>query len=115
MNIVNAVIVGVIALLSLAAGAAKVFKAPQELAFFESLGVDLNIMIAFGTVQIAAGALTFLNKFRKIGAVIAAISFLISAAMIFRTEQIGFALFSILPVAFALYILRIPTPSISLK
>lgn len=106
MKIVNAIIIGIIALLSLAAGVTKIFTAPQEISFFESLGIDLNIMIAFGFVQFAAGVLILLPKLRKIGAIVAAISFGISAIMIFRTGQIGFALFSILPIALALYILK---------
>ena len=104
MKIVRIILVIIIALLSLSAGAAKLMKVPQEVIFFESLGINLNMMWALGFFQVLAGVLIFVSKFRKIGAIFAALTFIISAIMILMTGQLGFGLFSLLPVILALYI-----------
>jgi len=106
MAILQKIILGIVALLSVAAGAAKIMEAPQEVAFFESLGIDLFFMIALGALQIVAGIIIFVPRFRIIGATIAAISFSISVAMIWMTGQIGFAMISVLPVALAIYVIH---------
>jgi len=107
MAILQKIALGLVALLSLAAGVAKIMKAPQEVAFFESLGIDLFFMIVLGTLQIASGLIILVQRFRVIGAIIAAISFSLSAAMIWITGQIGFAMVSVLPVALAIYVIRV--------
>jgi hypothetical protein len=110
MKILNIIILAIVALLSLAAGAAKIMKAPQEVVFFESLGISLTLMVALGVVQAVAGVMALVPRIRKIGAAIAAICFVISAIMILMSGQIGFGLISLLPAALAVYIF-ISTPS----
>ena len=104
MRIVKIIILAILALLSVAAGAAKLMKAPQETTFFESLGIDLTFMLMLGLLQVAGGIFIIVPKLRKIGAIVAAIAFSISTIMISMTGQIGFGFFSLLPVILALYI-----------
>jgi len=106
MAILQKIILGIVALLSVAAGIAKVMKVPQEVTFFESLGIDLFFMIALGALQLLAGLIILVPRFRVIGATIAAISFSISVAMIWMTGQTGFAMVSVLPVALAIYVIH---------
>ena len=104
MRIVRLIILAFIALLSIAAGAAKLMMVPQEMAFFESLGVDLTLMVVFGVFQIVGGIFLFVPKVRKVGATIVAAAFIISAIMIFMTGQTVFGLTSLIPAIVALYL-----------
>ena len=104
MKIVRVIILVIVALLSLAAGVAKIMKTPQETTFFDSLGIDLTFMLILGVLQVAGGIFIFVPKVRKVGAIVAAIAFSISTIMIFMTGQIGFGLFSLLPIVLALYL-----------
>ena len=96
------ILIAVIGVLSLAAGAAKLTSAPQEVQFFQEAGVGLGWMLALGALQIAGGILLIFHRLRKVGAVLAAIGFALSAAMIFATGNTVFAAFSMLPVGLAL-------------
>ena len=104
MRIVKIIILAILGLLSLAAGAAKLMKAPQETTFFDSLGIDLTFMLLLGLSQVIGGIFIIAPKLRKIGAIVVAIAFSISTIMISMAGQVGFVLFSLLPVLLALYI-----------
>ena len=62
MKVVNFLIIAVVALLSIAAGAAKVMQAPQEMEFLQSVGLSKSLIMVFGLVQIAVGLLLVLQK-----------------------------------------------------
>lgn len=94
----------IVAFLSIAAGVAKLMKVPQETTFFDSLGIDLRFMLILGIFQVAAGIFIFMPRARRMAAILTAIAFSFSTIMIFMTGQIGFGLFSILPVVLALYL-----------
>lgn len=101
MKILRIAILAIVSLLSVAAGLAKVMRVPQEASFFEGLGLSLGLMIALGGLQLVGGVLVIFPKSRKLGAILAAIAFLMSAIMVFMNGQIGFGLFSLLPAALA--------------
>ncbi|NNE57051.1 MAG: hypothetical protein HKN36_02990 [Hellea sp.] len=104
MTLIQRIAIGAIAILSAAAGGAKVAMVPNEAAFFEGLNLSLKYMMVLGVVQIAAALLILLPKFRMVGAALAAMGFLISAVMIFKNGQTGFAAVSLIPVLLAGYV-----------
>lgn len=104
MRAIKIIVLGVVFLLSLAAGAAKLMRAPQEVAFFEALGLDLTLMSVLGGIQVLAALTLLLTRYRKTGAVLAAIGFAVSAIMIFANSQPGFAWVSLIPVGLAGFI-----------
>jgi len=101
MKIINILIIAIIALLSVAAGLAKVTQVPQEMEFLQSVGLSKIPIIVFGLVQIAGGVLLAPKKTRLLGAVFAASAFVLSTVLIFVGGNLAFGLFSILPAALA--------------
>jgi len=101
MKIVSYLIITIVALLSLAAGLAKVMQAPQEMEFLQGAGLSPGLIVAFGLVQILGGLLLVPGKTRMVGAVVAGSAFTVSAALLFMSGNLAFGLISILPVALA--------------
>jgi hypothetical protein len=98
---INALIIAVVALLSFAAGLAKVLQTPQEMEFLQSFGLTSVMIVAFGLVQILGGVLLLAPKTRLPGAVFAASAFAVSAVLVFVAGNPVFGLVSILPLALA--------------
>ncbi|MBT8050224.1 MAG: hypothetical protein KJN61_07435 [Gammaproteobacteria bacterium] len=101
MKIVSYLIITILALLSIAAGLAKIMQTPQEMEFLQGAGLSPGLIVLFGLVQILGGLLLVPGKTRIVGAVMAASAFAISAALIFMSGNLSFGLISILPVALA--------------
>lgn len=101
MKIVNALIIAIIALLSIAAGLAKVMQSPQEMEFLQSFGLSSFLIVVFGLVQIAGGVLLVPRKTRMPGAILATSALLLSAILIFIGGNLVFGLVSLIPVALA--------------
>jgi len=93
-----------LALLGGAAGAAKVARVPQEVAFFESMGLGVWFVIAFGALQLAGAIALVVPRVRRAGAMLSAAMFLASAIMLFVSGAIPFGLISLLPVALLLWL-----------
>ena len=105
MKIVNFLIIAIIALLSIAAGLAKVMQTPQELEFLQGFGLSSALIVAFGLVQILGGVLLVLKKTRMLGAVLAASALVVSTVLILIGGNLAFGLVSILPIALACVII----------
>jgi hypothetical protein len=101
MKIVTILLVALIALLSIAAGAAKVMQTPQEMEFLRGLGLSSPLIVVFGLIQIAGGILLVPPKTRMSGAVLATAALVVSTILIFVSGNIAFGLFSLLPIAMA--------------
>ena len=101
MKIVNILIISVIALLSIAAGLAKVMQTEQEMEFLQSLGLNSVLIIAFGMIQIAGGVLLVPSKTRMFGAVLATSALVVSTILIFVGGNWVFGLLSTIPIALA--------------
>ncbi len=99
MKIVNILIIAVIALLSIAAGLAKVMQTEQELEFLQGFGLNSVLIIAFGIIQIAGGVLLIPSKTRMFGAVLTTSAFVASTILIFVGGNLGFGLLSTIPIA----------------
>ena len=101
MKIVNILIISVVALLSIAAGLAKVMQTQQEMEFLQSFGLSVVLIIAFGMVQIAAGVLLIPSKTRMLGAILATAALVVSTILIFIGGNLVFGLLSTIPIALA--------------
>ena len=105
MKIVNILIIVIVALLSIAAGLAKVLQTQQEMEFLQSFGLSSALIVAFGLVQIMGGVLLVSQKTRLLGAVLAASALVVSTVLIFVTGNLIFGLVSMLPIALACVII----------
>jgi hypothetical protein len=101
MKILNILIISVVALLSIAAGLAKVMQTEQEMQFLQSFGLGNVLIIAFGLVQVAGGVLLIPSKTRMVGAVLALSAFAASTLLIFIGGNLVFGLLSTIPIALA--------------
>lgn len=101
MRILGFVVLGILGLLSLAAGAAKLAHAPQEVAFFASVGLDSFWLYPLGALQVIGALACIPTRFRKFGTALVALGFAISAGMIFATGNVVFGTVSLLPAAVA--------------
>ncbi|MEP3653884.1 MAG: hypothetical protein ABJO36_03220 [Litorimonas sp.] len=101
MRILKLVGLGLLVLMSLAAGFAKVMQMPQEVAFFESAGLSLGPLIPFGIIQLIGAGLGLIPKTRKLGLASMAVSFLASALMIFVSGNTVFGMVSLIPAVLA--------------
>ena len=98
MKIINILIISIVALLSIAAGLAKIMQNPQEMAFLQSVGLSTAVIIVFGTVQVLGGVLLVPPRTRMFGAVLVTFAFFVSVVLIFLSGNVQFALVSLLPV-----------------
>jgi hypothetical protein len=100
VKIVNVLLIALVALLSIAAGVAKVLEVPQELEFLKGFGFSLELIIFYGLFQILGGALLAIPKTLKLGAIITTLSFTLSTVLIFIGGNLTFGLASLLPIIF---------------
>jgi len=101
VKIVNILIVVIVALLSIAAGLAKVMQTPQEMEFLQGFGLSNVMIMAFGLVQILGGVSLVPQRTRLPGAVLTASAFVLSTVLIFVGGNLAFGLVSMLPIALA--------------
>jgi len=106
MKILQKILLVLMVLLSIAAGVAKALQVPNEVVFFENLGLSTNILIAFGVAQIIAGIELAIPATRKLGIWFAALLFFTSAVMLFISGNLPFACVSLIPVALTLFLLK---------
>jgi hypothetical protein len=101
LKIVHLLIVAVIALLSIAAGLAKVLQTQQEMEFLQGLGLSSFLIVVFGLVQIVGGILIAPKKTRMLGAILVMLALVVSTALVFMGGNLAFGLFSVIPIALA--------------
>jgi len=107
MKIIKVVLIILIAILGLSAGAAKISLMPEEMEFFSKVGMNDTMLFVFGLIQLIGALLFIFSKTRKIGANILAFTFGASSIIIFLAGKIAFGLFSLLPIGIILVILNI--------
>lgn len=98
MNRLKTGVLIVLVLLGTSAGVAKILKVPEELAFFQAVGLGELIVLLFGTVQLVGAILLIFRRTRLAGALVSAVTYLGSAIMIFVSGAIGFGTISLLPI-----------------
>ena len=102
MKLAIRVVCYVLALISVAAGVAKLFRAPQEVTFFADAGLGVTPLVLLGLLQVTGGALVFIGRTAKVGLVLVTIGFAVSVLVILMTGNIVFAVVSMLPVLLGL-------------
>ncbi len=105
MKIATTIISTLIALLSIAAGAAKIMLVPEEAEFLAQFGFTEPLTITFGIAQALGGVLIVAPALRLYGACICAALFSVSAILISTTGDLLFAGVSLLPVLFSGFII----------
>jgi hypothetical protein len=101
MNILWNTNLVVVTLLGIAAALPKLMRTPQEVQFFQSVGLGSAAVVAFGILQLAGGVLLIFQKTRTIGAAVVAATFLGSTVMLFASRQAAFGVVSLVPVVMA--------------
>lgn len=97
----------VLALMSLAAGLAKVLQTPQEVRFFAEAGLGIMPLLGLGIIQVGGGLLAWFRRFRVPGLLLIALGFFLSVVVISVTGDLGFAAISMLPVLASLWLSRL--------
>lgn len=99
MAFVRSAILVLLIALALAAGAAKILKMPQEIAFFsEAIGMNATAVAGLGVVQALSGLLLMFARTRLIGAILLDVTLFFSAVVVFLSGNIPFGLISLVPV-----------------
>ena len=101
MKIVLTIVAMLIGLLSITAGAAKIFLAPEEVEFLSQFGFTTVLTVSFGTIQVLAGLLLMIPITRFYGSLIAALAFALSATLLLVAGKLAFAGVSLVPVILA--------------
>jgi hypothetical protein len=84
----------VLVLLATSSGVSKIMLIPQEVAFFGLYGFTDPILITYGTTSFIGGIMLIIRKTRLFGAVIVAITFLISAVVLILAGNVPFTIFT---------------------
>ena len=96
----------VLILLAISSGITKILLMQQEVDFFGRFGFTNPLLIVFGSIQLLAGIMMAIPKTRIIGAIIVAITFLISATILFMDNNIPFAVVTLVFVIMLGYVVR---------
>ena len=104
MKITIKILTGIIILLSIGAGLAKVMQVPQEVEFLGGIGLSTIMIIAFGGFQIMGGIFSLLPKFKLSGLALVTFGFFISTILIFVSGDVKFGLVSLIPVILAVFL-----------
>lgn len=105
MKIINTLIIGLIVLLCITAGAAKVMRLPEEIAFLQGFGFSANMVTIFGLIQLAGAAMLLKRKFRTYGGFLALSTFTFSSLLLFKDDNLTFFLLSLLPIVFTIVLI----------
>ena len=104
MQYVRIGILVVLAVLSLAAGAAKLSMAEQEVSFFASVGLSRPWLIPLGIVQVTGTVLAVFPRLRQAGAWVIGSGFALSTIILFMSGNSIFGAVSMAPVVLAVII-----------
>ncbi len=106
MNMFQKVILGLLIVLSLTSGAAKVLQVADDVKFFQEAGLSINMLVLLGIFQILGGVLLIFQKTRISGAIIVAISLVISTVVILVNGKVLFGVVSLLPVILTVLVIK---------
>jgi len=96
MKIFFRVILIILVFLAVSSGITKIMLMAQDVEFFGKYGFSNSMLIAFGISQIIGGILLVFQKTRFIGAIVVAITFLISAVLLIMDKNIPFTIFTLI-------------------
>ena len=92
MDVFIKVILVILIFLATSSGITKIMLMPQDVAFFGGYGFTNPILIAYGATQLIGGVLLIFKNTRFIGALIIAVTFLISAIVLIMAGKMLVAL-----------------------
>ena len=106
MKIFFNIVLVLLVLLASSSGITKIMLIQREVDFFSQYGFTNPILIGFGVTQLMAGLLLVAPKTRIIGALLIAITFLISAVLLLMSSSIPMAVITLIFVALAGFIVK---------
>lgn len=109
MTVFRNIVLVVLIAMSLAAGGAKIFRMPHEVAFFESAGLGIGFLLALGSFQIVAALMAATPDVRQMGLALIVLGFFASTLVIFMTGDFAFGAVSLTPVLLAALLIRSST------
>ena len=115
MRILKIILLAIVVLLGLGSGIAKVMLLADDLHFFGKIGLsEVGIQI-FGTLQMIGALMLPFQKWRFLGSLILIITFLSSTSLLLISGNISFGIFSILPIALIVILLKLKNKSNGLQ
>ena len=96
----------ILVLLAVSSGITKIMLMPQELEFFGKYGFSNPLLITFGFVQLVGGVLLMISKSRLYGAVIVAITFIISLVLLVMDNNYPVAAITALAIALLVWVAK---------
>lgn len=106
MSKLKLVNLGILATLGVIGGFTKILRTQNEIEFFQAAGLGEASLLILGIVQLLGGASILFVQTRLVGAVLLAVTFLISTVMIFSIGSIEFGWLTLLPVVMAGWVVR---------
>ena len=100
MKKVELVILGILVFLAVSSGLTKVALMEQDVVFFGKYGFTNPLLIGFGAIQVVGGAMLIFAKTRLIGASLVAVTFAISAVMLFMDSNVPVTMATIVALVF---------------
>jgi hypothetical protein len=104
VKILHFVLIAIIALLSIAAGVAKILESPQEIQFLKGFGFNSTVILTYGLVQVIGGVLLAIPKTLKLGSIFTGFAFTLASILIILSGNYVFSLISLLPVVITVFI-----------
>ncbi|GJM06113.1 MAG: hypothetical protein DHS20C09_21090 [marine bacterium B5-7] len=96
MKIFNWIILAILVFLAVSSGVTKIMLMEQDVEFFSTYGFTNPLLIAYGTAQVIGGLLLIPPKTRVLGAIIVAITFVISLVMLIMANSWLFTVVTII-------------------
>ncbi len=98
MKILFNIVLIALVLLAVSSGITKIMLMQQDVEFFGRFGFSNPILMIFGGIQLIGGILLAIPKTRIIGAIVVAITFVVSAVVLFMAGKIPIALITLVCV-----------------
>ena len=106
MNILNKIILIVLVFLAVSSGLTKILLMQQDVEFFGAFGFSHPILISYGVFQLLGGILLIFEKSRCFGALLVAITFIISAVVLVLSNKLIVALITCVAILMLGFIIK---------
>ena len=100
------VLLAILALLALSSGITKILLMDQDVAFFGPYGFTEVLLRLYGLVQIVGGILLLVPKTRTIGAIVVAVTFLVSLVVLVLAGKFGIAIVTVVAILALVFVAR---------
>ena len=100
------VILALLVLLAVSSGMTKIMLMQQDVDFFGQYGFTNPTLILFGVIQLIGGILLAIPRARVIGAIVVAITFVISAIVLAMAGNVPVTIVTLLCVALLGFIIK---------